>query len=357
MLLCCLVANAAIALVGQEPAEAAPPEVDPPSGRVVTEIDPRIWCVFEAQNGDLWLGSNGDGVYRYDGERAIHYTEADGLVGSQVRDIEQHVSGDVLVSTTGGVARFDGTRWSALAVEEPPEGGGWLLDENDTWLVVDPGHGGPCRYDGQHLYRLELPPGPRPAEPPDSNASFAPDGVYTIHRDRRGHLWFGTAVAGLSRFDGEKLAWMYEERLTTTPTGGAFGIRSIHEDRAGRFWICNTRQSFRVAPESRREGGFETLQYERSAGLPGADSDAAPNFTYFPSVTETDDGTLWFACGAGGVWRHDGESVTHFALGDEAYALSILGARDGKLWVGTLTQGVYVFDGERFAPLELDGSE
>lgn len=314
----------------------------------------RIECLYTAENGDRWFGTDGDGVYRHDGERLVRYTRADGLPGMQVRSVLDDERGGVLVSTTDGVGRFDGERFVTLEIEELSGSDGWRLDPDDVWLVVAPGEGGPCRFDGETLYRLELTKSPaeeafRRAYP---RAAFEPDGVYCVYEDRRGHVWFGTAAAGLCRYDGETLAWMYEERLTTTPAGGAFGIRSIYEDTAGDFWICNTRQRFEFAPEVSAQDGFPLLQYETEEGLPASQADTDANFFYFASITEDDEGSLWMTSGEDGLYEYDGESVTRYSIGDGAYATGVHRDRDGSLWVGTLEHGVYTFDGERLAPFE-----
>jgi ligand-binding sensor domain-containing protein len=309
----------------------------------------------QARNGDLWFGSNGAGVYRHDGERLVQYTRTDGLRGDQVRGIEEDGRGHVLVSTTAGVSVFDGTSWRALEVEAPADGDGWVLDPDDVWLVADPGSGGPCRYDGERLLRLELPKSPaedafRARYP---NTSYSPDGVYSVYRDRRGHLWFGTAAVGLCRYDGRNISWLYEERLTTTPGGGAFGIRSIHEDRTGAFWICNSRQRFRFSGESTRDGEYRLVDYTKEEGLPDAASDTGANFVYFFALAEDDDGALWMACGDDGVWRVDGEEVTRHRLRDGGFAVGLTLDHEGRIWAGTLEHGVHLFDGEAFRPFEL----
>jgi ligand-binding sensor domain-containing protein len=331
------------------------------SGDEAVELDPRIWCIHQVRSGDIWFGSNGNGAYKFDGARVTHYTRADGLAGHQVRDIEEGRDGEILVSTTDGVSKFDGREWTELPVQAPTDGDGWRLEPEDVWIVVDPGIGGPCRYDGEKLYRLELTKSPAEAahlaEFPD--ADFAPGGVYSIYEDRRGHLWFGTAAAGLCRYDGRSLSWMYEKRLTTTPDGGAFGIRSIHEDRAGDFWVCNTRQRFRISREVSRVDEFRLIDYEQRDGLPDAQSDTGENFTYYSSMAEDgtgmaedDAGALWMACGSDGVWKYDGDAVTRHELHEGVYAHVIHRDREGRMWVGTLEHGVYTFNGESFVPFE-----
>lgn len=315
------------------------------------EMDPRIWRIHQDRGGSYWFGSNGNGVYRYKGRTITQYTQAHGLLGGEVRDIKEHTDGNVLVSTNQGVSKFDGKRFRALKmIDVPASKTGWVLDPKDVWIVFDPGSDGVCRYDGETLYRLRLPTSPAEdahrAKYPDS--TFSLSGVYSIHRDRRGHLWFGTASVGLCRYDGESWSWLYEERLTTTPSGGAFGVRSVYADRAGHLWVCNTRQRFKVARESKVQGEFRLLEYTKEPGLPEAHADTAKNFSYYHAMVEDAAGSLWMACGDDGVWKYDGKAVTRYSLGKGAYAVSIYRDRGGKLWVGTLQHGIYTFGGDRF---------
>ncbi len=327
-------------------------------GQTLEAMDPRIWCIHQDRGGDLWLGSNGSGVYRYDGARFVRYGQADGLSGQQVRAIQEDAHGNVFVSTDEGVSKFDGKRFTTLEVVEAPDAeSGWALRPDDVWIVFGAGKYGPCRYDGETLHRLKLSKSPAEdafrAKYPE--ADYAPSGVYTIYADRRGHLWFGTASAGLCRYDGETLSWMYEEGLTTTPSGGAFGIRSIYEDRAGDFWICNTQQRFQVAGDAVLKGEYSLIQYKPKAGLPDAESATGRNFSFYSSMTEDADGALWMACGTDGVWKYADQGVTPYPVGEGAYAISIYRDRGGKLWVGTLEQGAFVFEGEGFASFQPRG--
>ena len=140
---------------------------------------------------------------------------------------------------------------------------------------------------------------------------------------------------------------MHEDYLTTTPSGGAFGIRSIHEDRDGSFWISNTRHRFRIAGEPLDADGYSILVYEARAGLPDAASNADKDFNYVLDMAVGNAGALWLAC-ADGVWKYDGEVVTRFVLGEDAYAFKILCDDSGMLWVGTLEQGLFRFNGDTF---------
>ncbi len=56
---------------------------------------------------------------------------------------------------------------------------------------------GPYRYDGEHLYHLEF---PKTAQADTFHAKYPqatydPYGIYSMYKDRAGHMWFGTAIA------------------------------------------------------------------------------------------------------------------------------------------------------------------
>ena len=48
-------------------------------GEVVAALDPAIWRVHHAKNGDYWFGSRDRGLYRYDGKTLVNFTAKGGL--------------------------------------------------------------------------------------------------------------------------------------------------------------------------------------------------------------------------------------------------------------------------------------
>src|SRR5690606_12974728 len=139
-----------------------------------------------------------------EGRQITHYTEADGLAGNNVRGIIGDGSGGLLITTTQGLSRFDSESFSVL---EPIDAGNdWssLKPEPDhIWLILDPGRNEPCVFDGEQLYRLQVPEGPESEafSRRHPNIGYDPAGVYTIYTDRVGNVWFGTASLGACRWD------------------------------------------------------------------------------------------------------------------------------------------------------------
>lgn len=349
--------------VGQAPAGGSHghgPERPSPwhdGGTVVPEVSRACWYVFQAKNGDYWFGSDGQGVYRYDGKTIVNYTTADGLSGNKIRGIQGDKAGNVYFTTLdGGICRFDGRAFGTLPVAETPADGGWRLHPDDLWfqwfkgMPTAPGAPdteGPYRYDGTSLYHLKLPESEREAafraEAPD--APFSPYDVYSIYRDSRGHMWVGTGSCGVCRYDGRSFGWLYERHLTMAPNGGSFGIRSVIEDRDGAFWICNTKYRFRVQPEN-KDG---KVVYAREDGIDVKASDG--DEIYFQGAVMDAKGDLWLSPYGGGIWRYDGKGVTNYPVkdnGEDTQVFRIFKDNGGVMWLGTPTAGPYRFNGEGF---------
>lgn len=320
-----------------------------------SELSKGIWYVFQDASNNHWFGSDGRGLYRYDGKTVVHFTTKDGLCNDRIRGIQQHKSGDMLISTLGGVSRWDGkafTTLPAVAMKSPDEG--WELNPDDLWLPWQPKQDGPYRYDGKTLHHLKFPKHAREDEFYASNPTrpWSPYEVYCVYKDRQGNVWFGTANFGLCRFDGKHVDWMYEEHLTQIEGGGMFGIRSIFEDKSGAFWICNTQYRYNV--QSHPSGAtlnHDQVMYTREKGMDTSGTSLQEKFFYFMSMTEGREGDLWMATHGDGVWRYDGRKLTRYPVKDadkDVTLFAIYKDNQGDLWLGTHEAGPYKFNGKSF---------
>lgn len=333
-------------------------------GATVSELSKSIWSIFQDTNKNYWFGSNGQGVFRYDGKALTNYTTVDGLWDDQIRGIQEDKAGNVYINTLKGINRFDGKSFIQLKIPDNPSPmTEWKLQPDDLWFAGPQNSGAVYRLDGQTIHRLEFPRTKRGDEHyeriPRSkypNAKYTPYDVYTIYRDHKGSLWFGTADLGVCRFDGKSFDWLYEDHLTNTPGGGSFGIRSIIEDKDGKFWFCNTLNRYNISTgdPSGNEPGL--LRYEREKGIGDLKSKVGEDFFYFASVNEGNDGDLWLTTYGAGVWRYDGKNITQYPVEDDGqgvWIVSIYKDQQGVFWLGTDNAGAYRFSGtefEKFTP-------
>jgi ligand-binding sensor domain-containing protein len=158
-----------------------------------------------APDGVVWVGTDHDGVARFDGKTWSIYTEADGLANNNVNAVDVAPDGTVWVGTHSGVSRYtdhgsglaEGETWTTYTQEHglAPTGINSIVaaPDNTVWVTYYGWSYGISHFDraGWTTYTEDdgLP----------SNAvnciDVAPDGA----------LWVGTAAGTLSRFAGE--AW------------------------------------------------------------------------------------------------------------------------------------------------------
>jgi ligand-binding sensor domain-containing protein len=320
------------------------------TGGTVTEIDNAIWIVFQASDSAYWFGSNGQGIYRYDGKTIVRFTTEHGLSGNQIRGIQEDRTGNIYVYSDGGenngaICRFDGRAFSTLPIADPAKSE-WKLGPDDLWFPAGQDSGAVYRWDGTSLHRLVFPktaPGEAHiaalARSKHTNAKYSPYDVYTILEDSKGRLWFGTSSLGACRYDGSSFVWAGHGE------NGSFGVRSIVEDKDSKFWLSNTVSRFAEDPNVAAEP--DTPRYRKE---PGIATDADP-YSVFMSTVKDKDGVLWMATLSNGVFRYDGTKWTHFPVTHHdkpIWVYSIYRDRQDALWLGTHEHGVYKFNGRMF---------
>lgn len=333
---------------GQKPSGVANGTI----GDTVSELDASILIVYQDKKNNFWFGSRVQGVYKYDGKNIIHFTRKDGLCSDGIWGIQEDKFGNIYFDTQEGVSKFDGRSFNTLPVS-PADENKWELAQDDLWFKGNWNENGPYRYDGKSLFHLKFPKHYLEDEVRRStpNATWSPYGLYTLYKDRKEIIWFGTSNVGICRYDGKSVSWLYEKQLTETPEGGSFGIRSIFEDKEGKFWFCNTRYRYNISPTNLTEQGKTLVKYKREKGIDNLKAPDGKDMIYFMSVVEDAIGDLWMVSHNQGVWRYDGKNVTHYPVKDgskDITLFSIYTDRQGELWLGTHDAGAYKFNGKTF---------
>jgi ligand-binding sensor domain-containing protein len=67
-----------------------------------------VRCGLQDKNGNLWFGTTGEGVYRYDGKIFTQFTMKDGLLSNCVWSILEDNKGNIWFGTVEGICRYDG---------------------------------------------------------------------------------------------------------------------------------------------------------------------------------------------------------------------------------------------------------
>jgi ligand-binding sensor domain-containing protein len=313
------------------------------------QIDPTIWAIYQDKKSNYWFGSKDNGVFYYDGQLLKNITTYDGLVSNEIRGFQEDSMGNIFIETERGVSKFDGQTFQTLQIANPESPtNDWRLEPDDMWFRMGFNNNGPYRFDGEYLHYLKFPKSPQEDEfnSINKNTSLNPYGLYTIYKDRKGYMWFGTSSLGVCRYDGKTLSWHYEEQLQTTPEGGDFGTRAIFEDKDGKFWINNTRFQYNLKAHN-----SSTINFEKEEGIGYLDTKNIKEFPFFLSITEDNEGNLWMVTYDEGVWKYNGKELIHYPVKDgktNVLLFTIFKDNKGVLWLGSHNAGVYKFNGKSF---------
>jgi ligand-binding sensor domain-containing protein len=321
-------------------------------GDSVKELGSSIMVVYQDKHNIYWFGSWETGVYRYDAhlqdwqeKTLINYTTKHGLANNRVDEIKEDSAGNIYFISCypqSSVVKFDGKVFTTLTATPSKD---WKLQSNDLWFRNAYQTEKVLRFDGNTLFELQLP------KPPDLSNPFE---IYSIYKDQKGNIWFGTNPVGVCRYNGKSFDWITEEDVTEFRNEGANGVRSITEDKNGDFWF-NTENRYSVYDSiTVKNNTF----YTRHESIGSLDEKKESNLDEYLSTVKDNQNNLWFVTYRDGVWKYDthlqdkkGTKITHYPVqenGKNITLFSIYKDNNGDLWLGTHENGVYTFNGTKF---------
>ena len=75
-----------------------------------------VHCSLQDKSGNLWFGTTGEGVYKFDGKSFKQYTESDGLKSNCVFDIFESNDGEIWIGTDNGLTIYDGKSFTNITI-------------------------------------------------------------------------------------------------------------------------------------------------------------------------------------------------------------------------------------------------
>ena len=323
--------------------------------------------ICEDWDGNLWIGTNGEGLNRLDWKTNtfVRYhnnlTDSNSISHDVVRDIVLGEKGEIWIGTEGGgldkmVWDADSGSWNFSHYIADPENPNSLNNdriyalcydrEGIIWIGTD--GGGLNRFDPKTETFTHY------VNDPDSPDSLSNDNIRTVFEDSSGSLWIGTFGGGLNRLEkgGGKQAPIGKFDHYRFAPGEVFGLSSdyvlkVFQDRNANLWVGTSGGGVckMVAP-----GIF--IQYTSDPGDPfGLNNDI------IYSIYQDRSGVLWFGTENGGVNKlmKNSAFLSHIrkipnnpnSLNDNP-VWSIYQERPGLLWVGTRSGGLNLLKREKY---------
>lgn len=286
--------------------------------------------VFRARDGALWIGTDGSGAYRIDGDEVRHYTAPNELTNNFIRGFLQDRDGAMWIATDEGVSRIAEVGTGQSGAKKFTEANGLvyfstrsLLQDSSGSLWIGTDHGLSLWKDGKF-------------EQDAATIALAQEKVWSILEDRRGVLWFGTRDHGLFRYSTGAM-----QQFTTMQGLPSNSVYQILQDRTGRFWVTGPNTIASVAEtDMERDPSLATMLSVQTYSLPFGAEGAQMYGGRQPAGFLAPDDSLWFPTSRGAAHLEKVATVTAPApqavvddVVEDGRSLSPEPGRDGRLLV------------------------
>lgn len=316
-----------------------------------TLVSQYIRSIFQDSKGNLWFGTIGEGVVRYDQKTLTYFSNPDGFYNQTVYAINEDREGNMWFGTDQGVYKYDPRRAVGERFKNYNQKDGLnhvditrkgiLVDKSGTvWVGT---HGGVYRYD--------------PVADSEGRKSFslfkelATVNVAGVMEDKSGNIWFASSNQGVFRYDPEQKGDNAITHIAEKELLGENYAGGIAQDQAGNMWFTMKNGICKYDPK--QEVGKRFTEYTSKDGLGG---------TEFWGIIIEQSGIVWITA-RGSTTRFDPsvslpnpKAFTVFTVADglTCCVQSMYQDKSGNMWWGA-GQGLYRFDGKRFYQVKKNG--
>jgi len=266
--------------------------------------DVRIVAGMEDTKGNLWFGSIGEGLYKYDGKLFVHFGMEEGLNSNSIYSILQDKTGNIWVGTNRGINRLEGNKFVSIPV----------VTSNNNLL---------------HFKNI------------NNNSTPTQNTVWSMMQDRKETIWFGTDD-GVYCYNGKVFTLFLDNQTVINKDSlNLKGIFSILEAKNGNIWFAEC----------------------SGEGISSFDGKTLSTIIPYKEIRRTDriiedkQNNLWFATAFKGIGKYDGKTYKQniFKAPDLNGSYNIIEDVSGNIWFDT-ELGLGFYDGKSLKVLtETDG--
>jgi signal transduction histidine kinase/CheY-like chemotaxis protein/ligand-binding sensor domain-containing protein len=302
-----------------------------------------VTCVLQDSRGFMWLGTR-DGLNKYDGYNFTVYKNSENdkntLTNNFVSSLIEDRNGDIWVGTWGGgVNRYDRNK-KQFSIPDTIFKNSFVNQlvqdsQGNIWICTD----------GEGLYKVDPKTGKRICFYADgrSPSGLTDNDIYTLFEDSRHQYWVGTANGGLFRFDGSTNSFThFAHNNADTSSLCSNSVKSIYEDAAHRMWIATLGGGLDILVEGR--SGFKHFFSGKPTGR--------LRENMIQALAGDEAGNLWVGTDNGGlvIIGPSGDKYSVYSQDDiDNSSLSnnsvdyVYKDHQGNMWLGTYGAGVNLF--------------
>ena len=246
--------------------------------------DSKIQTCFLDQEGNRWIGTDGDGLLRIKDRLIDDIGTKDGLKHQIIEAVFEDSKRNLWVGTNdGGLYRMSqGSLHNFIVKDEFPIQSVWSITEDAKGAIWAGSYGGGLfRYKNHKFKNFKTEQG------------LTHNIVLALYRDRNGAIWIGTENGGVNIYKDGKFRYLKKEDGLLNQS-----VRTFLQDHTGTMWIGT------IGGLNRYQDG-KISAYTTKEGL---------SHDYIRSIYEDADGILWIGTYGGGLNRLKNGVFTQYTM-------------------------------------------
>ena len=301
--------------------------------------------LVEDNNGDIWFGTFGNGVYKIDPFTLTyqHYThnpaDPESLSENSINCIYQDRTGATWFGTFGAGISILNPHSNKFTLYKSNPFNRNSLASSFIWTVCEAADStiwmgtnahGISRYDQRHGTYSHY--DHNPFDP----SSLSNSSVRKIYEDSRGRIWIGTDGGGLDLFNPAERSFIHFRHDPDDPsTISHNSVRTVYEDNYGKIWV-GTRDGLNLLREEDNSFRRFLMEDDQQEGPPH-------NFIY-SAIHQDQNDNLWVGTYGGGLCLlnpEDGTCTQYYNDPEDPNTISdnivfsIYEDPQGRFWIGT----------------------
>ena len=286
-----------------------------------------ILALAEDKFGNIWLGSNGSGVCKFDGNDFKWFSNFNGASNIVVQSIFKDSKGNLWIGTFGnGISKFDGYNFITFNTDNG-------LASNKIWSINEDNQGniwvgthdnGVSKFDGKNFINYNI------------NNGLISNLARTIFKDNIGNIWIGSSK-GITVFDGKSFT-----KYDSTNGLPDENIIAITQNKNNKIIIG----SYGDGIYEFKDGLFNEFKYNEQL-----------TSKFICALLTDKQGNIWIAESRGGIDKFDGNKITHFTVKEglnNNEVIALIEDKASNIWIGTYGSGLCKFSGEKFSYFSSD---
>lgn len=263
----------------------------------------KIFAITETKQDLLWVGTDGDGVYKFLNRPKPFYSvmagpsRNGGISNSIVRSVLEDKDGTVYIGTRGG---------------------------------------------GLNI----LEPGVKETKVYNTSNGLTNNAVLSLKKDKRNNLWIGIDGEGIDMMEAASGKFFHFPRDFVNKTDLNFNyVYSICVDAFGDIWLGTSGNGVIQMKVTKTKTGYKLENYHQVTHLSAGKGNEAIKSNVVYAIVEETPNILWFGTRGGGIYRyntlthkieasfHSNSGKKHRLNNDDVVSLFI--SKKEELWIGT----------------------